>query len=127
MEDSGSTSELGASGGSNVTVDSDLTAPVYDRSDVALTNRTTEEDRAALEKTVDMLIGEGYAVQIPDEGTPVDRPPPQLGTVSEEFSSEWKEEQDVLRKKDEEERAERRKVSNRDGERREREGGCMFV
>ena len=91
---------------------SDVTAPVHDRMDEALTVRTSEEDRAALEKTVDMLIGEGYPVQVPDEGTPVDRPPPELGTLPEEFSSEWKEEQDLLRKKDEEERAERKKVRN---------------
>ena len=79
--------------------------------------RTTDEEREALEKAVDQLIGKAPA-EISEEGTSVDRPP--LGVVPEESGSEWKEEQELARKKEEEERAERRKV--RRGRGREREG-----
>ena len=112
--DDGSTSELAESVTSpSVTLGSDVSAMKLDFSEE---KRTSEEERAALEKTVDLLIGKG--AEIPEDGTPVDRPP-ELGLVPEELDSSWKAEQDLLRKKEEEERAERRRVR----ERREREGG----
>ena len=77
--------------------------------EIAISRRTaTDEERADIEKTVNLLIGEG-PVQVPAEGTPVDRPPLELGVVPDEFSATWKADQDQLSTKEEEERAERRK------------------